>query len=93
MVKGNKEDSNKKSALLKLLGKTIATQREKEKLTQAQLAEISKLDTTTIWRIENGHLNSKIYNILQILIALRMESLDLTKFKEILEKNGDDIND
>ena len=93
MVKRNKEDSNKKSALLKLLGKTIATQREKEKLTQAQLAEISKLDTTTIWRIENGHLNSKIYNIFQILIALRMESLDLTKFKEILEKNGDDIND
>ena len=64
----------------KIIGKRIASERKKQKLSQEELAELANLHPTYISTVERGKSNIGIENIYKIAMALNIKL-------EILFKN------
>jgi len=62
---------------LKNLGKNICAIREKKKITQSHLADISGLKQTYISRLENGSINITYSNLLVICDALEISPMHI----------------
>ncbi|MBP3820358.1 helix-turn-helix transcriptional regulator [bacterium] len=66
--------------LSKFLGQRIKDLRKRNKLTQAQLAEIIGMETTNLCKLENGGQLPKEENIEKIAKALNVNIKDLFDF-------------
>lgn len=62
-------------------GNRVRELREKEGMSQDQLAYECDMDRTTILRIEKGHYETGITSIAVIAKALGIETAELTNFK------------
>ncbi|KFF54951.1 DNA-binding protein [Bacillus subtilis] len=63
-------------------GKTVASIRRKQNLSQEKLAEISKLDRTYIGGVERGERNLSLLNIEKLSNALQMEISEVFRLME-----------
>lgn len=72
-----------KSNFLKNLGKRIATLREKNGLSQTELALECEKDRQSIHRLEKGGVNPSIYYLLQIAKALNISVSELLDAKDL----------
>lgn len=70
---------NKKDFLSKI-GTKIRILRDRKKLSQETLAEISTLERNSIGMIERGETNPTIYTLKQIADALEVEITELFNF-------------
>lgn len=68
-------------SIQKLIGKNIQTIRESKGLSQVDLAGkmIGKFDTTNISRIESGRINTTLFTLYRISLALEVELSEITK--------------
>lgn len=66
-------------ASLKDIGRRIAQERVKKKLTQEDLAGIVEMDRSFLSYIENGHKNFSVEMLLRIADALEVAPEDLFK--------------
>ncbi len=64
------------------LGDVLKKAREKEKLTQAEVAKSAKVHVNYYARIERGKENPTFEKLFPILKALKLESLDVSKFRD-----------
>jgi len=64
---------------IKSIGKNIAKERLKQKLTQEDLAGIAEIDRSFLSYIENGNKNFSIQMLLKISKALNIEPKNLLK--------------
>lgn len=62
-----------KEKFLKKFGKTIQEVRNKEKISQEELAARSKIHRTYMGRIERGESNPPIYTVFKIVKGLHVE--------------------
>lgn len=70
---------NKKEYLIQL-GKNVIYQRERKKISQAELARLCEKDRQSIERIENGKVNPSIYFLQEIANGLEIDIKDLLTF-------------
>lgn len=66
--------------LSKYLGRRIKDLRKRNKMTQAELADIIGMETTNLCKLENGGQIPKEENIMKIASALKVEVRDLFDF-------------
>lgn len=66
---------------LKDLGARLKIAREKAKLTQAEVGKIAKVHANYYARIERGEENPTFDVLYRILKALKLDSIDISKFK------------
>lgn len=66
--------------LSKLSDQRIKDLRKRQKLTQAELAEIIDMETTNLCKLENGGQIPKAENMERLAIALRVNVKDLFDF-------------
>ncbi len=67
--------------LKKDLGDKLKQAREKENLTQAEVAISAKISVNYFARIERGEENPTFDVLFRILKALKLEKLDISKFR------------
>ena len=72
----------KHKIFLKKLGRRIAQIRKQKNLTQVDLAAITKMDDSSIRRIESGRNNSSIVILLRLAEALEIPLNDLVKIED-----------
>jgi transcriptional regulator with XRE-family HTH domain len=68
--------------LRKDLGETLKQAREKEKLTQMEVAKSANIHVNYYARIERGIENPTFERLFRILKALRVNVLDISKFRD-----------
>ena len=68
--------------LRKSLGESLKIARDKEKLTQAEVAKFAKIHVNYYARIERGIENPTFEKLYPILKALRLKALDISTFKD-----------
>lgn len=68
----------------KTLGEVLAKIRETKGITSNRFAEEYELDSSNLWRIENGVVNCKFITIWKIVEAL---GLKFTDFAQIMENS------
>jgi len=56
----------------KSLGKRIARERQHQKLSQPQLAEMADIDVRYLGKVESGEVNIGVRNLQKISIALKL---------------------
>lgn len=61
------------------IGKRIAKEREHQKMSQTQLAELADIDVRYLGKVENGEVNIGICNLQKISMALKMPMPELFK--------------
>jgi transcriptional regulator with XRE-family HTH domain len=72
----------KHKIFLKKLGRRIAQIRKQKNLTQVELADIAKMDDSSIRRVESGRNNSSIIILLRLAEALEVSLNDLVKIED-----------
>lgn len=72
----------KHKIFLKKLGRQIAQIRKQKNLTQVELADIAKMDDSSIRRIESGRNNSSIIILLRLAEALEVPLNDLVEIED-----------
>ena len=68
--------------LRKSLGDSLKKARDKENLTQAEVAKYAKIHVNYYARIERGIENPTFERLYRILKALRLKALDISTFKD-----------
>lgn len=68
--------------LRKDLGDKLKQAREEENLTQAEVAKSAKVHVNYYARIERGEENPTFKKLFRILKALKLDSLDISKFRD-----------
>ncbi len=76
---------------MSLFSKNLKYLREKEKLSQNKLAELSNVNQTTIARWENGEISPSLDNIYDVASALKVSVSNITG--KDLEKEQTNIYD
>ncbi|WP_082518931.1 helix-turn-helix domain-containing protein [Leifsonia sp. Leaf336] len=61
----------------KRLGENVRDRRKAAQLSQADLAALSGLDTSTVSRLERGELNPTLTTLLALAITLECEAFEL----------------
>jgi transcriptional regulator with XRE-family HTH domain len=72
----------KHKIFLKQLGIRIAQIRKQKNLTQVDLAEIAKMDDSSIRRIESGRNNSSIVVLQRLAEAMDVKLLELVNIED-----------
>lgn len=66
--------------LLQLLGKTLKQIREAHGLSVNELAQMSRVNKSTIYGIEQGKVNTRLSTIEKFSIAMKHPAIDFFKF-------------
>lgn len=64
----------------KLLGKSVKDLRNKEDLTQEELAEKAHMNVSYLAKIENGYINTTVRYLIKLARALKVSVKDLFDF-------------
>lgn len=64
----------------KVLGQSIKRLREKEHMTQEQLAERAHINVSYLAKIENGYVNTTVRYLIKLARGLRVSVKDLFEF-------------
>lgn len=67
-----------KTALLKKIGERIAAMREKQGLSQSDLARLAGKDRQSIYKVEKGQFNATIFYLSELAKALQVKLSELT---------------
>lgn len=70
------DDKENAKARIKLVGK-LRKEREKARLTQAEVAKASNVGINYYAQIERGEVNFSVEKLLSIMKALKIKSLDI----------------
>jgi putative transcriptional regulator len=70
-----------KEELLKKFGRRIVALREKQGISQSDLARLSGKDRQNIYRLETGDINPTLFQLTEIAAALKMTLPELVDFE------------